>query len=285
MNCSLCRERLSPYLEGELSAGQKSAVEGHLGACTACRAELKVLQEIVKDLKELPEPKVPSGFRQEVWQRIEAASPWERFRQNVLEPLYFKIPAGAVAAAAVVLLTVQVTRHTAPMMSKPTVSQKNLPPALQRRQDSEELKDAEFDRVDNERKREVGFSGANREGRSLAEKAPAEQGVLLQSVGQLPKPVRPTRPAARIHVRLKVRDINSAHQAILRLIAETPMQEIQTPFPIIHHELLMEPERVDLFLAGLQALGKLEQVEEQVPEGDTSGQRLIVLDLVSNSTP
>ncbi len=419
MNCSLCRGQLSPYLEEELSAEQRGAVEQHLSACAACTTELKALQEMVKGLKELPESMVPLEFRQKVWQRIEAVSPWVRFRQRLLEPWYFKVPAGAVATVAVVLLAVQVSHHTAPMLNKQMVSQEELPPALQQGPEWDELKkrlmpeksqfpaplvekdgstrlktappapeaagrselaqrlqveeavkndvadsvkeekaayvqplpesqklpvalgasapapgkrernesenadrsvghdaltvnasrtdtnDAylvvegqarvtpipnaslppsmESARVEYAKRREVVSSGAGLEERSLP-KAPAVQvGPLLP--GQLPEPIRPPLPAARTRVRLKVRDINSAHQAILHLIAEIPMQEVQTPFPIIHHELLMEPERVDLFLDGLQALGKLEHVEEQGSEGEASGQRLIVLDLVPSSTP
>ena len=430
MNCSVCRGQLSPYLEEELSPEQRGAVEQHLSACAACTTELKALQEMVKGLKELPEPMAPSEFRQKVWQRIEAASPWVRFRQRVLEPWYFKVPAGALATAAVVLLAVQVTRHTAPALNKQMVTQEELPPALQQGPEWDELKKrlppakSQFptplvekdgstrlkaappaSEVAGRRKlaqklqvlpvspgasapalemaqrnesesadRAVGqdastvnasrtdtsdaytvIAGQAHVAASLSGNPPvasthpsrtqsgiapykydttarisqaqtgastnptmdlstAEQLLAVQDVrrrdvasdrlqmpassarapavqvgpllpGQLPEPIRPPLPAARTHLRLKVRDINSAHQAILHLIAEIPMQEVQTPFPIIHHELLMEPERVDLFLDGLQVLGKLEHVEEQGPEGETSGQRLIVLDLVPSSTP
>ena len=403
MNYSICREQLSPYLEEELSPEQRGAVEQHLSACAACTTELRALQGMVKGLKELPEPMAPSEFRQKVWQRIEAASPWVRFLQQVLEPWYFKVPAGALATAAVVLLAVQVTRHTAPALNKQMVSQEDLPPALQQGPEWDELKkrlppaksqfptplvekdgstrlktapptpemaqrnesenadrsvgrdavtvnartdtsDAytvitgqahvaaslsgnplvasthpsrtqsgiapyKYDTTARISQAQTGASTNPTMDLSTAEqplavqdvrrrdvasdrlqmpasspKAPAVQvGLLLP--GQLPEPIRSPLPTARTHVRLKVRDINSAHQAILHLIAEIPMQEVQTPFPIIHHELLMEPERVDLFLDGLQALGKLEHVEEHGPEGETSGQRLIVLDLIPSSTP
>jgi anti-sigma factor RsiW len=40
-------ERLSPYLDGELEASERSALEAHLGGCATCRGALDDLRQIV----------------------------------------------------------------------------------------------------------------------------------------------------------------------------------------------------------------------------------------------
>ena len=45
MPCDEMRDRLSPYLEGELSESERKALEAHLGECADCAALLAVLRE------------------------------------------------------------------------------------------------------------------------------------------------------------------------------------------------------------------------------------------------
>ena len=51
-------ERLGAYLDAELEAGERAAVESHLHACASCREELAALREVHAALlrAELPEP-------------------------------------------------------------------------------------------------------------------------------------------------------------------------------------------------------------------------------------
>jgi len=56
------REQLSAYLDGELSAAERAALERHLPACSECRAELAELRRVRALLGALPSPSLPRSF-------------------------------------------------------------------------------------------------------------------------------------------------------------------------------------------------------------------------------
>ncbi|MFC2037322.1 zf-HC2 domain-containing protein [Chloroflexota bacterium] len=55
-------ERLSAYLDGELSRGEQKAIDGHLATCQACRWHLDTLRQTVQWTRELPTIPVPRVF-------------------------------------------------------------------------------------------------------------------------------------------------------------------------------------------------------------------------------
>ncbi|MEX2156641.1 MAG: anti-sigma factor [Gemmatimonadales bacterium] len=102
-------DRLSEYLDGELEAAQREALEAHLGTCAACRATLEELRGVVaraKGLEDRP-PKV------DLWPRINArlTPGWQpgvsrdttvrRFTRRVS----FSVPQLLAASIALVLLS------------------------------------------------------------------------------------------------------------------------------------------------------------------------------------
>jgi anti-sigma factor RsiW len=55
-------ERVGAYHDGELSADEGSAFEGHLRGCPACSAELARLRELSGMLAAIPVPRASLGF-------------------------------------------------------------------------------------------------------------------------------------------------------------------------------------------------------------------------------
>lgn len=55
-------ERLSAYLDGELSPQERAAVDQHLASCPACRWSFETLQQTVQWTRELPPLPVPRAF-------------------------------------------------------------------------------------------------------------------------------------------------------------------------------------------------------------------------------
>ncbi|MBI5836634.1 MAG: zf-HC2 domain-containing protein [Candidatus Eisenbacteria bacterium] len=90
--------RLSSYLDGDLDASHRAAVEAHLAGCAACRERAADLQGMVAALRELPAPE-PSPF---LWARVQAGLREGRPRRSGLAAFEWQrwIPAGAAAAAA-----------------------------------------------------------------------------------------------------------------------------------------------------------------------------------------
>lgn len=81
MNCAAVHERLSAYMDGELSEFETIKVENHLRGCTHCADELQLLRSTAALLADLEEVTVPAGFRAGLRARLES------------------LPAPAVAAA------------------------------------------------------------------------------------------------------------------------------------------------------------------------------------------
>lgn len=63
--------RLSEYLDGELDAATRSAVQRHVRSCAACREELAGLQRVVDRL----DRDVPDGLPRDLWPALESRLP------------------------------------------------------------------------------------------------------------------------------------------------------------------------------------------------------------------
>ena len=62
-DCSRTRQRLSAYLDGQLSAGNLHQVEEHLAMCHGCQEELRSLEATVALLHRLPQASPCRSFR------------------------------------------------------------------------------------------------------------------------------------------------------------------------------------------------------------------------------
>ena len=87
-------ELLSAFLDGELSAADRAAVEGHLRECAACAHELEELAAVDAFARELPVT-APAGYFEELPGRVRA-----RVRRPARVP---RLAVWAAAAAAAVM--------------------------------------------------------------------------------------------------------------------------------------------------------------------------------------
>ncbi len=88
-------ERLSAFLDGELSPQERSAVERHVATCQDCQWNLETLRQTVQWMRELPTVAVPRAFTVRVPTQP-ARAPRRRWTVPVLQ--------GATALVAVLLL-------------------------------------------------------------------------------------------------------------------------------------------------------------------------------------
>ena len=68
-------EELSAYLDGELTPGERSAVEAHLAECPACSEELRLLGEVVSRVDALPRLSAPAALAGAVARGLREAPP------------------------------------------------------------------------------------------------------------------------------------------------------------------------------------------------------------------
>lgn len=103
MNCSQCRELISPYLDGVLSETMHRAMENHLHACPACREELEAMGQTIEIIRAWSEEELdlPPGFGERLRARLkECRQPWyRRLSQSRF----------SLAVAAAIILVVAIT--------------------------------------------------------------------------------------------------------------------------------------------------------------------------------
>ncbi|HZC05544.1 MAG TPA: zf-HC2 domain-containing protein [Ktedonobacterales bacterium] len=83
----LQRERLSAYLDGELGAEERVALDAHLSGCERCQDELAALRQTRSLLRALPTPAMPRAFtlpaQPAVAERRRSAPAWTRPAQAI----------------------------------------------------------------------------------------------------------------------------------------------------------------------------------------------------------
>ena len=112
------QQTIERYLDGELGAGERTAVESHLRQCSRCSGALCALQRQAALIRAQLDSAVAqadfSGFDEAVFSKLEAssrASFWERLRerwQGSMTPVLRWAPAAAVLLIVVI--------WTAPML-------------------------------------------------------------------------------------------------------------------------------------------------------------------------
>jgi hypothetical protein len=97
-------ERLSAWLDDELSADQRAEVDAHLAACAECRERLAELGAVDALARELP-AEAPAGYFEELPSRLRARLESGR-RPAALPPSSWRPPVWTWAAAAALILAV-----------------------------------------------------------------------------------------------------------------------------------------------------------------------------------
>lgn len=114
MKCRKARQLLSPYIDDELKAKEKAALEEHLASCEACRAELedlKAISETVRDVFRRIEP--PPDLLEKTMRRIrqmEESGEIARLRRRERLARWRKAAVGVGLAAGIGLAALQLGR-------------------------------------------------------------------------------------------------------------------------------------------------------------------------------
>lgn len=91
-------DRLSEYLDGELSHAERTALEAHLGSCAECRTVLGELREVVVTARALPDLPPTRDLWPAVAERTRDVLP---FRPHRALPEWVRYAAAAAVFAAV----------------------------------------------------------------------------------------------------------------------------------------------------------------------------------------
>ncbi|MBI5379111.1 MAG: zf-HC2 domain-containing protein [Nitrospirae bacterium] len=123
MSCDEIREKLSLYLEEELPDTEREALDRHLAACAACAETLSLLREVSTGLRRMEEAEPPPRLARKIQEAIA-----DNARRQRARPAWWRSWAPALAAAAVVLLTI----GTVTYLDKARIQEEPIIPRLER---------------------------------------------------------------------------------------------------------------------------------------------------------
>jgi hypothetical protein len=103
MECTRTQDRLSSYLDGDLSVREQEEIAGHIRQCSRCAEEEKALRETLSLLRNLPAEAAPPELLEGVRLRIAEKTAVPLWKKLFL-PAYIKIPLEAAAVVLVFLL-------------------------------------------------------------------------------------------------------------------------------------------------------------------------------------
>lgn len=110
-------ETLSAYLDNEVSAEEREAIEAHLSACAECRRELDELRWTVSLMAQLPEVREPRPFYVRRADLEPARPRWQTWLA-AWRPL-FRVASYAGTAIVLLLLVLNVLSLATPMAEAP----------------------------------------------------------------------------------------------------------------------------------------------------------------------
>jgi hypothetical protein len=123
MSCRDIKEKISAYIDNELSAEEKRDVEAHLALCQECGLYLEDLQNTVSAAKSIGEVEPPSWLRQKVMARLrEEAGAKKGILQKLFFPLHIKLPLEAFATIAVAVTALFVFKAVQPELDRAKTS-------------------------------------------------------------------------------------------------------------------------------------------------------------------
>ncbi|SHJ01466.1 Putative zinc-finger [Dethiosulfatibacter aminovorans DSM 17477] len=102
MICKECRQKISLYLDNELTEEEKTEFENHISECEDCRNELEKIKRIVNELNSIPMEELPEGYCKKLHMKLKEVQPAEKKAKR-----RFGIRRmSAIAAALIVVLMV-----------------------------------------------------------------------------------------------------------------------------------------------------------------------------------
>ena len=115
IKCAHCKEQLSAYLDGIMTAEEKKLIEEHLSMCEHCSIALSELKKTQETLRNLEEVEPPPWFTQRIMNRVrEEGESKKGLLQRLFYPLHIKIPVEALATCLVVVLALSIYRNIEP---------------------------------------------------------------------------------------------------------------------------------------------------------------------------
>lgn len=111
------RHKLSEYLDGVVTAGEKAEIEEHLKTCSRCSDALAELRKTIEAVRQIEEEEPPAWMTSKIMARVRAESEQNKgVFQRLFYPLAIKIPLQTVAVLFLAVTVFSIYRSIQPEM-------------------------------------------------------------------------------------------------------------------------------------------------------------------------
>lgn len=108
--CKDINDKLSSYLDNEISPQEKHAMEEHIKTCSQCAQTLADLQKVKAMTSKLSEVEPPPWFKQKIMARVREEAQKKSFAEKWFYPLRIKVPVQIFATIFIVVAAVYIYR-------------------------------------------------------------------------------------------------------------------------------------------------------------------------------
>jgi hypothetical protein len=109
------RHRLSEYIDGSISADEKTAIDGHLKTCTQCSDALHELRKTIELVKTIDDAEPPEWMTQKIMANVRAEAGKEKgLFERFFLPFSIKLPIQAVAIVFLAVTAFYIYRSIQP---------------------------------------------------------------------------------------------------------------------------------------------------------------------------
>lgn len=135
MNHNDIRHKLSEYLDGSVTAEEKSSIEKHLKSCATCSDALNELRKTVEHIKAVEEVEPPAWMTQKIMASVRSEAEQKKsILQRLFFPLSIKLPIQAVVVLFLAVTVFSLNRSMEPQKPHETpevkfAARKEAPPA------------------------------------------------------------------------------------------------------------------------------------------------------------
>ncbi|MEW6600565.1 MAG: DUF2275 domain-containing protein [Nitrospirota bacterium] len=120
MDCQDIRDKLTAYLEDDLSGPERSQFEMHLQSCPKCSLELEEMKKTIALAQAIEETEPPAWLTQKVMARVrEEAAEKKGILQRLFFPLHIKVPIEVFATIAIAVTAFYVFKSVEPEIKPP----------------------------------------------------------------------------------------------------------------------------------------------------------------------
>jgi hypothetical protein len=297
MQCNNIQEKLSAYIDRDISSEEKMLIDEHLKSCKQCKetfAEMKKTSEYVRDLGDI-EP--PAWLTQKIMTKIRSEAGREKnIWQKLFYPLHIKLPVEAAVAVLLAVTTIYIVKTMQPEMKLAKAPVEEMTPRIPLK----ETKSTDKDLVS--RKVEI-VSGkvpkASQDQTVPPETAQpfAQKEKVLPSAGAVAKDESQQRalspaPAFKVlaeskkeslYLRVHVQDIKKAREDIMKIVTQLNGKVTKTE-SLADRDILtieLDSERFDELIEQLKLIGVAEE-KERTLDGH-KGNREITIDIMKES--